>query len=187
MVRIRKSKFKIPTLILTMLSFTLLVIYFYLPKNSIAENPNAVVLKAGTPVNLRLTEEVSPKTKNVGDVIHFEVVGDVKVGNNVVVKAGAPAEGEVTILEKRAMLGRPDKIAFMVRSTQAVDGNRVPLRATLTREGQEKETSSLALGLFLCFLFLWQKGGTAEFPVGTEIRAYVDYDTNVDVSASITQ
>lgn len=179
MVKIKEGSFGFTILTITILAFVSVAIGFYAPKIAIA-NPG-VILKAGTPVNLRLTEEISSKVKDVGDIIHFEVVGDVKVDGKVVIKAGAPAEGEITIAEKQEMLGRPGKIAFMVRSTQAVDGTRAPLRATLTREGRDKETSALMLGLFICFLFLWKKGEPAVFPAGTEVRAYVDYDTEINI------
>lgn len=167
------------TLSMLLLAFTFVAVKFYSPVQ--AEEPATVILKAGVPVALRLIEEVKPATKNVGDIVHFEVVGDVKVGRDVVIKAGAPAEGEVTICEKAEMLGRPEKIAFIARSAQAVDGSRVALRATLTREGVSKETKALGLGMFVCPLFVFEKGGRAEFPTGTEIKAYVDYDTEIKI------
>ena len=48
-----------------------------------------VVLKDGTPVMLRLTEEVSTKTKNLNDSIRFEVSKDITVNGKMVVKAAS--------------------------------------------------------------------------------------------------
>lgn len=176
MIKINKSRFKFLVLIASVLVFSFVAIRYYMPDEAMARLTNALLLKAGTPVNLRLTETIDTKTKNVGDLVHFEVIGDVKVDNQVVIKAGAPAEGEVTISDKSGLMGEPEKIAFIVRNVTGINGERVPLRASLTREGKESQTMSMILTILLCFLFLLMKGGKAQFCSGTEVRSYVDYD-----------
>ena len=58
-----------------------------MPVNSFA-NPDPVKVKAGVPVILRLTEEVSSKTKNVNENVAMEVARDVIVDGKIVIKAG---------------------------------------------------------------------------------------------------
>ena len=147
----------------------------------IASAGTPAILTDGTPIALRLTETVSPETHHPGDIVHLEVAMDVTVGNVVVIKAGTPAEGEVVTAEKKGMLGEPAKIGITVRSTKAVDGQRVPLRATLTREGKSQQVLALVLSLLLCILFILMKGKSAEFPSGSEVKAYVENNVTVNV------
>lgn len=133
-----------------------------------------VALPEATPVVLRLTETVAPTTHHVGDVVHLEVAMDVTVDGATVIKAGTPAEGEVVISEKAAWLGEAGKLGITLRSTKAVDGQRIPLRANLTREGKEKQGLAVVLGILLCFLFLFMKGETVQFTAGSEVKGYVE-------------
>ena len=145
-------------------------------------NPDQVKLNNGTPVVLRLTEEVSSTTKNTNDMVNLEVARDVIVNGKIVIKAGTPAVGTVTWAEKEGMVGKAGKVSISVDSTKAVDDQRVMLRGNVTQGGEEKTTLSIALSLICCFLFLLMKGKTASLPVGTEVKAYTDMDLTVEAS-----
>jgi len=106
---------------------------------------------------------------------------DVTIDGVIAIKAGTPAEGEVAISEKPAWLGESGKLGITVRSTRAVDGQRVPLRANLTREGKEKQGLAVVLGVLLCFLFLFMKGENVQFVAGSEVKTYVE--TNLRINA----
>lgn len=138
-----------------------------------------VILKDGTPVVLRLTEEVSTKTKNVNDIIHLEVVRDVTVDGKVVIKAGTPAEGVVNVCIKPDIIGQEGTIGFVVNSTRSVDGQWIPIRASLTRSGQSKELLAAGAGYACCPVFGLIKGTGASYPVGTEIKAYTENDIKI--------
>jgi len=139
-----------------------------------------VKLSNGTPVVLRLTEEISSKTKNTNDMVNLEVARDVIVNGKTVIKAGTPAVGTVTWAEKEAIVGQAGKVSISVDSTKAVDDQRVMLRGNVTQGGQEKTGISVILAIICCFLFLLMKGKTASLPVGTEIKAYTDMDLTVE-------
>jgi len=140
-----------------------------------------LVLKAGTPIPLKLTEKVSPKTHPSGSTVHFEVARDIKIEGYIVIKAGTPATGTVFISKKRGAVGQAGEISFTVDYTTAVDGSHVPLRGTFAKTGEEKLASTTILSYFICPLFLLRKGGAAEFPPGIEIKAYCDSDVEVKV------
>jgi hypothetical protein len=57
------------------------------------------VLKAGTEVPLKLSDSAKAKKLAVGQRVPLAVATDVRLGTNVVIPAGAAAEGEVTALE----------------------------------------------------------------------------------------
>ena len=141
----------------------------------------AVTLKDGTPVMLRLTEEVSTKTKNVNDAIHFEVSRDVIVDGKIVIRAGASAEGTVTSCIKPDIIGQEGTICFMANSTKSVDGQYVSLRANLSRTGKSNMLLSAGAAWACCPIFALIQGGVASFPVGTECKAYTENDVKIKV------
>lgn len=140
---------------------------------------SAVSLKRGTPVALRVTQMVTSETSHIGDMVHLEVLRDVTIDGKVVIEAGTPAEGEVVSASDRGFIGEPGRVGIAVNTTKAIDGQTVYLRSTLHREGQDKQTLSLVLGIIICFLFLFLKGKEAEISSGSEVKAYVDNDLSV--------
>lgn len=140
-----------------------------------------VTLKDGTPVMLRLTEEVSTRTKNINDFVHFEVSRDVIVDGKVVIKAGSPAEGTVTSCTKPDILGQEGTICFMANSTKLVDGQYVSLRANLSRTGKSNMLLSAGAAWVCCPICALIQGGGASFPVGSECKAYTENDIKVKV------
>ena len=122
-----------------------------MPVNSFA-NPDPVKVKAGVPVILRLTEEVSSKTKNVNENVAMEVARDVIVDGKIVIKAGTPASGTVSWAEKAGMLGKEGKIQITADSTKTVDGQKAQLRATVTNMGKSETVMSVIMSL-LCSVF----------------------------------
>ena len=140
-----------------------------------------VVLKDGTPVMLRLTEEVSTKTKNLNDSIRFEVSKDITVNGKMVIKAGTPADGTVSVCQKPDILGQEGTISFTVNSTKAVDGQWVYVRSNLSRSGENKMLISAGAAYVCCPIFGLIKGSGASFPIGSEIKAYTENDVTVKV------
>jgi hypothetical protein len=110
----------------------------------------------------------------------FSVAEDVRVNAVVVIRKGTSARGEVVKAEKAYYIGQAGKIGITVASTTAVDGQKVPLKGSLTREGQDKTMTSAAGGAFICPLALLMKGETAQIPTGSQISAYVDNNVTVN-------
>lgn len=61
-----------------------------------AQGQKGAVLKAGTPVPLKLSEAAKGKKLGVGQRVPLTVASDVRLGSAIVIPAGASAEGEVT-------------------------------------------------------------------------------------------
>ncbi len=143
--------------------------------------PDSINVKNGTPVILRLTEEVSSKTKNMNESVAMQVAKDVIIDGKAVVKAGTPAMGTVSWVEKAGMLGKEGKIQITVDSTKSVDGQRIPLRASVTHMGKSETVMSVIMSILCCILFLLVPGKEASLPIGTEVKAYTDQDLTVEV------
>lgn len=142
-----------------------------------------VKLPSGTPVVLRLPVSLNSATAKQGDQVTFEVARPVEVEGKVLIAQSAIATGEVSSVEKRGAIGEAAKIMVNLRSVKAVDGKEVPIRATLSQEGKNKQTTALLVGILLCILGLFLiKGGEAIVPAGTEVKAYVDIDVEIEIN-----
>jgi len=133
-----------------------------------------VTIKAGTPIPVRLQEAVSSETTTAGQTVRFLVTRDVSVDDIVVIKAGSEVVGDVTYSQKTGSLGKEGKVFLVIRYATAVDNTKVPLRANLSQTGDEK----VALSWIVCPFI---KGTSSTIPVGTETKAYVDYDTKIKI------
>ncbi len=136
-----------------------------------------VLLARGTAVPLVIGSDVNSKTAEVGDKISLNLAEDLKVGDVVVVKKGAPAVATVTEVDKKGRGGVPGEVAFQVDSFQA--GNTVvKLSGSAAKEGQDKVGKAIGLmfvpgipaGLFV-------HGKDAEIKQGALFTASVDADT----------
>ena len=148
------------------------------------ESNATVVLKEGTPVILKLTKEISSEEVQVGDTIYLAVARDVKVEGYIAIAVNARATGEITMAEPSGIGGQKGKVGFTIFDTVAVDGTDVMLRMSLSRAGQGKEALALGGGFLICPLLLLARGEQATFPVGTEVKAYVENDTVVKITVS---
>jgi len=92
-----------------------------------------------------------------------------------VVGAGSEVNAEVTHAEKTGSLGKEGNLYLTVRYAVAVDGTRIPLRATLSSTGDEM----VALSWLICPFI---KGTEARIPASTETKAYVEYDTTLKLN-----
>ena len=134
-----------------------------------------VTIKSGTQVPLELQGTVSSKNVSNGSIINFRCTRDIKVGNDVVIRAGEMAKGQVSRVKKNGILGKNGEIEVRVTSIMAVDGTEVYLSSnSLYDDGKDK----VLLSLFLCFLI---KGGEGEIPAGTQCLASVAGNTVVSV------
>jgi hypothetical protein len=165
------------------IAVVVLVISFFaiaIPVGSIA-NPDKVKLANGTPVVLRLTEEISSKTKSINDLVNFEVARDVIVDGKIVIKSGTPATATISLLEKSGMAGEGGNVQVSLEATKSVDGQRIPLRATVNQAGKDEKGLAIGGGVICCPLLLLMSGKHAVIPEGTEVKAYTEADMVIDV------
>ncbi len=134
-----------------------------------------VTIKSGTQVPLELQGSITSKNVSNGSIINFKCTRDIKVGKDIVIRAGEMAKGQVSRVKKNGILGKAGEIEIKVTSITAVDGSEVYLSSSsLYDDGKDK----LLLSLFLCFLI---KGGDGEIPAGTQCLASVAGNTVVTI------
>ena len=133
-----------------------------------------VTIKAGTPVPVRLEETLSSESCTVGQSVKLVVTRNVEIGDVVAIKAGSLVEGEIVHAQETGSLGKEGEISMVVRYATAIDGTRIPLRAQLSAHGEEK----VALSWMVCPFIT---GTKCQLNAGTETKAYVDYDTKINI------
>jgi serine/threonine protein kinase len=94
--------------------------------------PLAVVLGDALPVHLTLAENI-PSDAAEGDPVRFRVARDVRVEDTVVIAKGAEAIGVIVDGARKKFLGIGGKMTFRLERVDAVNGQKVTIRATPAR------------------------------------------------------
>ena len=64
-----------------------------------------------------------------------------------------------------------------------MDGQQIPVVGNnIYRQGEDKQTLAIVLGVVLCILFLTMKGKNAEIPAGTAVDATTAANMTVNVN-----
>lgn len=144
---------------------------------------NEVVLPAGTSIPLETVSMIRSDLVTPGQVIDFKVKHDVKVEGKTIIAAGSIAKGQVMRSQLAKGLGKEGFIEIQIKSVQAVDGQEVFLTGgNVFQQGENKETLSIVLGIFVCILFLTMKGTNAEIPQGFQVNASVAMAMNINAN-----
>jgi hypothetical protein len=142
-----------------------------------AENaPAPVVLKEGTEVSLAFAQDLSSKTAVDDDRVSMTLDDDLKVGDVVVVKKGAPAVATITNAKKAGMIGKAGELSIRLEYLKA-DESRIRLRGSKGKEGEGKVGTAVALTVLFGPIGLIKHGKNVEIKQGTLLTAYIDQDT----------
>jgi len=108
------------------------------PAQDMRTVPASLTIPDGTPVHLRLSQNVSSARGHVGDNLNFVVVRDVNVDGFTVIPAGSEATGTVTGIKGKRFLGIGGKVSLKLDSVKLANGDQVNLRARLAVRGQSR-------------------------------------------------
>ena len=143
----------------------------------------------GTAVKLRLSETISSESAHTGQQVPFEVVEDVVVQGVTVLPKGSAALATVTDAEPKKRMGRGGKLDVNVDSARLADGEKVQLRAVKNTKGGGHTgamTGAMVATGIVFFpaapLFLFMHGKDITIPKGTEITAFVQGDTKLEMA-----
>jgi hypothetical protein len=135
--------------------------------------PDKLVLKEGADVNLKFAQDLSSKTSVDDDPVTLILDQDIKVGDVVVIKAGAKALGTITHAKKAGMLGKGGELNLRLDYLSAGD-TRVRIRGTKGKEGEGKVGATVALTVLFGPIGLIKHGKNVEIKQGTPLLAYTD-------------
>lgn len=141
-----------------------------------AETPRQAAKKAavpdGTPVRLRLLEEVPSKVEP-GTRLKFSTVTAVKSGDVVVIVPGAPAEGVVLDRTKKKFIAFGSKALFEMQHVMGAGGQRIKIRAVPSANNGDVSRPVEVSG---------PKPKNVLAPVGAEFTGYVDGEQQITLS-----
>jgi len=140
---------------------------------------NTVTVPDGTELSVVTIDEITSKTATEGDQLTFKVEEDVKIGGKVVIAAGTIAKGEVANAKKSGRMGKGGALSIRILSTTTVDNQKIKLRASKGKEGDDKTGTTVALAVLFGPLGFLKKGKDAKIKPGTKIRAYTDEEKKV--------
>lgn len=138
----------------------------------------APVLRSGTPVSVRLLQELTTERKRarVGDRFRLETVDPVIVDGVTVIPAGSPAMGEITEVRNKGMWGKSGHLAARLLYV-AVNGRQIRLGGEFDDKGRAGGAGAVAVSA-LVFLpaGFFMTGTSARIPPGTVIASFIDED-----------
>lgn len=126
--------------------------------------PQMLNLFDGTPVRLKLAQEISSAKAKVGDEVPFEVTEDVVVSGFTVIRKGTKAVGNVAEVQPKGRFGKSGKLTVNLTSVHLVDHETAGLRLYQENKNERHGVSKV----------LPVKGGKdVTLAEGTEMFAYV--------------
>ena len=140
---------------------------------------NVKVIADGTEFTVVTIDEITSKTAAEGDPLTFKVAEDVKVDGQTVIAKDTIVKGSVAQAKKAGMMGRGGSLGIRVESTMTIDSQKLKLRSTKGKEGDDKTGTTVALVVLFGPLGFLKKGKNAIIKPGTQIKVYTDEEKKV--------
>jgi hypothetical protein len=139
------------------------------------------VLLDGTPVKLKLSEDISSATAQSGNEITFELAEDIIEGDTVIVPRGNIAIGTIDKAKGKGF-GHNGKLSISIQRLRVVEGRKiilVPLRASQVNAKGHRSVGATAFGSLIIPGYWWLSSKDTTIPRGTRFTAFVNGDTTV--------
>jgi hypothetical protein len=158
-----------------------------------AAQPSERRVEDGTKLSVRLMEALSSGTAEAGQSVTFEVLDDVLLDGQVVIRQGTPVKGVIQEAVAKRRMGRAGKLSYSVTETRTVDRQVIHLRAAQQKSGGSNVTgvavTTAAIAVFVPVaapFALLRKGKDITIPSGTRIDVFVDGDHVLTPAEAVT-
>ena len=144
------------------------------------------ILRVGTEVPLRLSQELTTKGKmlRVGHRFHLQTSEPVMVNGVTVIPVGSPAVGEITQVRNKGMCGKSGHFGARLLYV-TVNGRQIRLSGAFDDKGV---AGGVGAALVSAIVFLpagfFMTGTSALVPAGTIIKAFTDEDVPLAMAAA---
>ncbi len=146
-----------------------------------------VMIPDGTKVRVRLEENLSSETAELGQTLDFAVTQEVRVGDAIVVANGARATGSIVKVEQKRRMGRAGMLDFSIERVQMVDGNWLSVRYTPNKNHGKGSGASAGVTTGILAVVFWPaaplglliKGHDVEINKGRTYDVFADESTYV--------
>lgn len=141
------------------------------------------VLRAGTPVQLQMMEEITTKKKaaKVGQRFMLEVTAPVEVNGVVVVPAGTPAWGEIVSVRNKGMWGKSGHIEAKLLFAR-INGRQIRLTGSFDDKGKTGTAGVIGAVAFLPVAGFFLSGTSAVLPKSLPVGGFIDEDVPLAMS-----
>ena len=142
--------------------------------------PTLAVLRVteGIEVTIRFDQKLSSATATQGDRFNITLDDKITLADGTVIPAGYHGVGEVTVAEKRGMMGRAGQLNVRLEYIKIGD-TKVRLRASQSQEGKSSVGATVALTVLFGPIGLIKKGHDIEIQPGQTMKAYIDGDATI--------
>lgn len=170
-----------------------------------ADGPSAqesLRLPDGTAIHIRLRDALSSQHLRDGDLVSFDVVEPVSIGDRLVIAKGAQATAQIVGSKAAGHFAKQGRLGWTMVDVAAVDGTRIPLRfikePPVGGAGAKdmSKTQKAVVGVAVSPVILFyspiivaaipflaaQKGKPETIPAGERYLAFVNGDVQVEVS-----
>ncbi|WP_394648169.1 hypothetical protein [uncultured Sphingomonas sp.] len=150
-----------------------------------APNYSSAVLRTGTEVPLRLSEELTTKGKKlrVGQRVHLETAEPVIVQGITVIPVGSPAIGEITDVKNKGMWGKSGHLGARVLYV-TVNGRQIRLSGAFDDKGTAGTAGVVGAAVLLPVAGFFVTGTSATVPAGTVVKGFLDEDVPLAMAAA---
>ena len=156
------------------------------PALIVAPPTTNAILRVGTEVPLRLSEELTTARKKlrVGHRFHLQTSEPVMVNGVTVIPVGSPAVGEITDIRNKGMWGKSGKLGARILYV-TVNGRQIRLSGAFDDKGVAGGIAAVGVSA-LVFLpaGFFMTGTSAMVPAGTIIKAFTDEDVPLAMAAA---
>lgn len=141
------------------------------------------VLRAGTPVQLRLMEEVTTKKKaaKAGQRFMLEVATPVEINGVVVLPSGTPAWGEITEVRNKGMWGKSGKLNARLLYLR-VNGRQIRLTGSFDDKGVTGTAGVIGAVALVPVVGFFVTGTSAVLPKGGAVGGFIDEDVQLAIA-----
>lgn len=145
---------------------------------------DANVLRIGTKVPLRLSEELTTKGKRlrVGQRFNMEVAEAVMVNGQVVIPAGSPAVGEITEVRNKGMWGKSGHLTAQMLHV-SVNGRPIRMSGTFDDKGVTGTAGVVGAAVLIPVAGFFMTGTSARIPMGAAVTGFIAEDVPIAFSA----
>lgn len=143
----------------------------------VQEQATGNVLRAGAPVAVALSEFLTTKGKRlkVGQRVQLEVAQDVLLNGRVAIPARSPVEGVLTEVRNKGMWGKSGAIHLHINSVN-INGANIRLKGDMDTRGETGTAGVVGAIVALPVAGFFVTGTSAEMPLNTPGRAFLDQD-----------
>jgi len=151
-----------------------------------------VMIPDGTRIRVRLEENLSSSSAELGQTVDFAVTQEVRVGDAIVVANGARATGSIVKVEERRRMGRAGMLDFSIERVQLVDGNWLNVRYTPNKNKGKGSGATAGVTTGILAVVFWPaaplgllvKGHDVEINKGRTYEVFADESTYVNAAVA---